>query len=85
MADRPLTEGEVEALVSAIAMEEDGPSSIARRVSELDRPIRAYDFRRPEKLNREHLRALTAINEAFARGLGSPSLSSRSRSARPPS
>lgn len=70
MANQPLSEHEVDALVTALAMEEDGPSGVARRVSELDRTIRAYDFRRPEKLAREHLRALLAIHEGFARGLG---------------
>lgn len=35
-----------------------------------ERVVRPFDFRRPNKLSREHVRALSIVQEAFTRGVG---------------
>ena len=36
-----------------------------------NRPVKLYDFRRPDKFSKEHLRSLRILHESFARMLGS--------------
>lgn len=65
-----LDQTEVDELLSAIdtgAIEETGLSipSIAE-----EREVTVYDFKRPERVSKEQLRAITALHEGFARNFG---------------
>ena len=69
-----LSQSEIDALLSAFGDESEGeeqaPSSeiqVAERP--MARNVRLYDFRRPSKVSKEQLRALTSIHESVARML----------------
>jgi len=72
MADKTLSQHEIEELLSTLA---GGPAVRERR-----RTIKPYDFRRPDKFSKEHLRALRILSGSFARILNS-SLTSHLRTA----
>jgi flagellar motor switch protein FliM len=71
MADKTLTQFEVDALLAAFGpdgrADEDEPRAGRSRSS---RPVKAYDFRRPDKFSKEQLRSLQLLYENFARLLG---------------
>lgn len=46
------------------------PSGLPMLASQ-NRPAKLYDFRRPDKFSKEHLRSLRILHESFARMLGS--------------
>ncbi len=46
-----------------------GPAATAPAVPQ--KPAKVYDFRRPDKFSKEHLRSLRILHESFARMLGS--------------
>jgi flagellar motor switch protein FliM len=77
MSDKLLSQQEIEALMSSLTVEPDEPA--VATVGEArhhhhagpSRPVKLYDFRRPDKFSKEHLRALRIIHESFARGLAS--------------
>jgi flagellar motor switch protein FliM len=46
-----------------------GPMSVSSIAQQ--RPAKLYDFRRPDKFSKEHLRSLRILHESFARMLGS--------------
>ncbi|MDO8690110.1 MAG: hypothetical protein Q7R39_08905 [Dehalococcoidia bacterium] len=71
-AKRTLSQWEIDSLLGAIG---DTPSIQASAAMTSPKNVRPYDFRRPDKFSKEHLRALQTIHESFARGVGS-SLSS---------
>src|SRR5712672_2563350 len=78
---KTLSQWEIDALLNSIGSE-DSPgvapaSSGAAAVS--DRTVKLYDFRRPDKFSKEHIRAIQNIHETFARVTAS-SLSSYLRS-----
>ena len=78
---KTLSQWEIDALLNSIGSEDgaaSGPSSTAAAVPE--RNIKLYDFRRPDRFSKEHIRAIQNIHEAFARMTAS-SLSSYLRSA----
>lgn len=77
MSDKVLSQHEIEALMSALAEGDDAPAGAAP--PEPPRKIKAYDFLRPEKFSKEHLRALRILHGSFSRSLAS-SLSSHLRS-----
>ena len=73
-----LSQSEVDALLGAFAEEEEQPATehgVAkappqpRPVADRRKSVREYDFRRPSKLSKEHLRTLTGIHETLARVL----------------
>lgn len=63
-----LDQKEIDALLSAV----DAGQVDLDEAQPLASPsaVRLYDFRRPERVSKEHLRALEAMHEAFARSLG---------------
>ncbi len=80
MADKLLTQQEIEALMSALAAQPEASVAAPAEVAEPARVVKVYDFRRPDKFSKDHLRALRQIHKAFARGLVS-SLTSYLRTA----
>ena len=72
MAD-VLSQTEVESLLSALdPVAKSQPSQVAApaRREELHTPIAVYDFKRPERVSKEQMRALQALHEGFSRELG---------------
>jgi flagellar motor switch protein FliM len=72
MAD-VLDQSEVDALLAAVGSGEvetsaAGESWAAR--PDADKPVVDYDFRRPERVSKDQLRALEAMHEGFARNMG---------------
>ena len=71
MAD-VLDQSEVDALLAAVdeggveGLETQSVDRSARHAKE----VRTYDFKRPERVSKEQMRALEGIHEAFARNLG---------------
>lgn len=73
-----LSQEEINALIAAIATEEEQEareapeSGVVSAGDEAEgRRVLPYDFSRPHKLSKEQLRTLQAMHEAFARGLAS--------------
>lgn len=65
-----LTQTEVEALLSAI---DHGAASEAERraaAQPASETVSLYDFKRPERVGKEHMRALQSIHEGFSRNIG---------------
>jgi flagellar motor switch protein FliM len=76
---KTLSQWEIDALLNSIGGEESGTPSAGGAPSIADRSIKLYDFRRPDKFSKEHIRAIQNIHETFARVTAS-SLSSYLRS-----
>src|SRR5260221_2966163 len=77
---KTLSQWEIDVLLNSIGSEEDAPSASGSGTPTLaDRSIKLYDFRRPDKFSKEHIRAIQNIHETFARVTAS-SLSSYLRS-----
>ena len=77
---KTLSQWEIDALLNSIGSEEGGAAAANPLVPSLtDRTIKLYDFRRPDKFSKEHIRAIQNIHETFARVTAS-SLSSYLRS-----
>lgn len=70
-----LNQSEIDQLLQAIA---SGDSLVDHDPSE-SRPVKAYNFKRPNKFNKDQLRAVQMLHEAFARHLTS-TLSTMTRS-----
>lgn len=75
-----LSQSEIDALLSAFGDEADGDEeSVPTQIQVAERPmprnVRLYDFRRPSKVSKEQLRALTSIHESVARMLTTTLLS----------
>ena len=68
-----LSQSEIDALLAAFneaaENEEDGRQPQVDVEAPLPQNVRIYDFRRPSKVSKEQLRALTSIHEALARML----------------
>jgi flagellar motor switch protein FliM len=77
---KTLSQWEIDALLSSIGSEDGGSGGSSGAASAIpDRNIKLYDFRRPDKFSKEHIRAIQNIHETFARVTAS-SLSSYLRS-----
>lgn len=63
--DKILSQGEVDALLSAIG---SGEVEISHEVA-AETPAVAYDFKRPQRVTRDQIRALETLHETFARNL----------------
>jgi flagellar motor switch protein FliM len=76
---KTLSQWEIDALLNTIGSDEAAavPTSGLQLVA--DRQIKLYDFRRPDRFSKEHIRAIQNIHETFARVTAS-SLSSYLRS-----
>ena len=76
MTDEVLSQAEVESLLNAMEtkVQEPQPKSVAAPVSGVSvRPrekITAYDFKRPERVGKEQMRALQSLHEGFGRNFG---------------
>ncbi|MBI1826140.1 MAG: flagellar motor switch protein FliM [Planctomycetes bacterium] len=71
MAD-VLDQSEIDALLAAVesgGVETSTEAAVERGVKG-DREIQAYDFKRPERVSKEQMRALEGIHESFARNFG---------------
>ncbi len=83
---KTLSQWEIDALLNSIGSEDSGtgPNGNGNGASSVgllaDRTIKLYDFRRPDKFSKEHIRAIQNIHETFARVTASSSCS-RSRAA----
>ncbi len=55
---------EIKALLGACQMAEN--EGRAHRASESRRSVRPYDFARPDKFSRDHIKALRAIHSKYA-------------------
>jgi len=67
-----LEQSEVDALLAAVdagGVETTAPNRTERQTV-LAREVEAYDFKRPERVSKEQMRALEGIHEAFARNFG---------------
>jgi flagellar motor switch protein FliM len=79
---KTLSQWEIDALLNSIGSDDSAGPGAASSGSPMlgDRSIKLYDFRRPDKFSKEHIRAIQNIHETFARVTAS-SLSSYLRSA----
>src|SRR5579863_6104006 len=79
---KTLSQYEIDALLNSIGSDDSIPGAPASSgvASVADRNIKLYDFRRPDKFSKEHIRAIQNIHETFARVTAS-SLSSYLRAA----
>ena len=74
MAD-VLSQSEVESLLAALdpsfqAPVESGRPRVSRPASFGNEPVSIYDFKRPERVSKEQIRALQALHEGFSREFG---------------
>ena len=71
MAD-VLDQTEVDALLAAVESGgvETAAESVGSRAAKSNKEVRTYDFKRPERVSKEQMRALEGIHEAFARNFG---------------
>lgn len=72
MAD-VLDQAEVDALLAAVSagqVQEAEPEAFAPRSRARPQEVRVYDFKRPERVSKDQMRALEAIHEGFARNFG---------------
>jgi len=70
MAD-VLDQTEVDALLAAVNEAEDGVEQIlATGTEKAIREVTVYDFKRPERVSKDQMRALQGIHEGFARNFG---------------
>jgi flagellar motor switch protein FliM len=78
---KTLSQWEIDALLNSIGSEDTTPAySGAGPQLVPDRQIKLYDFRRPDRFSKDHIRAIQNIHETFARVTAS-SLTSYLRSA----
>jgi flagellar motor switch protein FliM len=76
---KTLSQWEIDALLNTMSSDDASPGTPGGGVIPSDRTIKLYDFRRPDKFSKEHIRAIQNIHETFARVTAS-SLSSYLRS-----
>ncbi len=71
MAD-VLDQNEVDALLSALGGNDDGVAVQEDDAADGHRPaeVHTYDFKRPERVSKDQMRALEGLHERFARNLG---------------
>jgi flagellar motor switch protein FliM len=69
-----LDQSEVDALLAAVdggALREEPAATIFSRTNRLQEiEVRSYDFKRPERVSKDQMRALEALHEGFARNFG---------------
>lgn len=69
MAD-VLSQSEVESLLSALDGGQQGPSKSGPAEPKTRGSISVYDFKRPERVSKEQMRAFQALHDGFSRELG---------------
>jgi flagellar motor switch protein FliM len=78
MADEVLSQDEVESLLSAMdpaastaaPMQQAGPARPTPMASRSRERVAPYDFKRPERVGKEQMRALQSLHEGFGRNFG---------------
>lgn len=67
-----LDQSEVDALLNAVSEDSEGlQSSLGlREAAVTEKEVGAYDFKRPERVSKDQMRALQSIHEGFARSFG---------------
>ena len=79
MADEVLSQAEVENLITAmesqaarnaVAQAEAGLRSAGKPTSRIREKVVPYDFKRPERVGKEQMRALQSLHEGFGRNFG---------------
>src|SRR5256712_9989636 len=76
---KTLSQWEIDALLNTIGSEDAAAALSGAPQLATDRQVKLYDFRRPDKFSKEHIRAIQNIHETYARVTAS-SLSSYLRS-----
>ncbi len=70
MAD-VLDQNEVDALLAAVDTGDvETASKEVGRTAQTDKEVHSYDFKRPERVSKDQMRALEGIHESFARNFG---------------
>jgi flagellar motor switch protein FliM len=62
-----LTQDEIDTLLAALSSGDIQPSAVESGSKERAHKVKPYDFRRPEKFSKEHLRTIQILHENFAR------------------
>jgi flagellar motor switch protein FliM len=76
MSDEVLSQAEVESLLSAMEAGGPGTGDRGKDADKAGGPVRArekvspYDFKRPERVGKEQMRALQSLHEGFGRNFG---------------
>jgi flagellar motor switch protein FliM len=68
-----LDQSEVDALLAAVdtgAMQQDAPPQVYSGNTQQQVDVRVYDFKRPERVSKDQMRALEALHEGFGRNFG---------------
>ena len=73
MSEKLLSQTEIEALMSGLTLDtEEPPAAVAvAEPVQSQKSVKVYDFRRPDKFSKDHLRALRILHGTFARVLSS--------------
>lgn len=64
-----LDQNEIDALLSAVEEQEDTPGDSGSAMG-YGNEVRAYDFKRPERVSKDQMRSLETLHESFARSMG---------------
>src|SRR5690349_8797442 len=64
---KTLSQWEIDALLNSIGNEDPSVALSSGTPVATDRQVKLYDFRRPDKFSKEHIRAIQNIHETFAR------------------
>lgn len=64
---KTLSQWEIDALLNSLGNDEAGGSPNGGAPSTDGKNVKLYDFRRPDKFSKEHIRAIQNIHETFAR------------------
>ncbi len=64
-----LSQKEIDALLSALPVEDVAPGASSSDIGRVGKPVKTYDFRHPEKFSRDQLRTLELLHDQFARRL----------------
>jgi flagellar motor switch protein FliM len=65
-----LDQGEVEALLAAVSGADSPSPARSGKSPPLPKDVALYDFKRPERVSKDQMRALQSIHESFARNFG---------------
>jgi flagellar motor switch protein FliM len=65
-----LDQSEIDALLAAVSSEDATPPAEAPAAAPARTDVKAYDFKRPERVSKDHTRALASIHDSFARNFG---------------
>src|SRR5215212_7525827 len=68
-----LDQSEVDALLAAVEggqMQQEAPPTVFGRVGRHRVDVHVYDFKRPERVSKDQMRALEALHEGFSRNFG---------------